>query len=60
MRDEQVTTVEQVLNDVEVAFSRNELEGLAYSIEVRDGKIQCLRAYAGWRAVATLTVEGAP
>ena len=26
-------------------------------IEVRDGKIQSLRAYAGWRAVMTLTGE---
>jgi hypothetical protein len=129
MKDEQVTTVEQVIGDLEAAFSRNDLEGLValfardatiesylvlrvfnrkegvcrgraeirelgralmkrgrpwggheppiirgntvaieyrgassdtekFSvdiIEVRDGKIQSLRAYAGWRAVTALT-----
>jgi ketosteroid isomerase-like protein len=133
MKDEQVTTVEQAISDLEAAFSRNDVEGLValfaqdatiesylvsrifnrkegvcrgraeiqelvralmkrgtpwggheppiirgntvvvehrgassdtekFSvdiIEVRDGKIQSLRAYAGWRAVIALT-DAAP
>jgi ketosteroid isomerase-like protein len=129
MKDEPVTTAEQVISDLEAALSRNDLEGLValfaqdatlesylvsrvfnrqagvcrgraeirelaralmkrgvpwggheppiirgntvaveyrsassdaekFSvdiIEVRDGKIQSLRAYAGWRAVVALT-----
>lgn len=131
MKDEQVTAVEQVIGDLEAAFSRNDLDGLValfahdatiesylvsrvfnrregvcrgraeirelalalmgrarpwggheppiirgntaaveyrdassdvekFSvdiIEVREGKVQSLRAYAGWRAVMTLTGE---
>src|SRR5262249_12582841 len=131
MKDEPITTVERVIDDVEAALSRNDLEGIvglfaqdatiesylvsrvfnrkegvcrgrdeirelaralmkrgvpwggheppiirgntvavefmtASSeaekssvdiIEVRDGKIQSLRAYAGWRAVLALTGE---
>jgi len=132
MKDEQLTTVEQVIRDLEAAFSRNDLESLValfaqdatvesylvsrvfnrkegvcrgraeirelvralmkrgvpwggheppiirgntvaveyrsassdaekFSvdiIEVRDGKIQSLRAYAGWRAVMAATQRG--
>ncbi|HKA87069.1 MAG TPA: nuclear transport factor 2 family protein [Haliangiales bacterium] len=131
MKDEPITTVERVIDDVEAALSRNDLEGIVglfaqdatiesylvsrvfnrkegvcrgrdeirelaralmkrgvpwggheppiirgntvavefmtasseaekFSvdiIEVRDGKIQSLRAYAGWRAVLALTGE---
>lgn len=131
MNDEQVTPAEQVISDVEAAFSRSDLEGILalfahdatiesylvsrvfnrkegicrgrdeirelvralmqrgtpwggheppiirgntiaveyrsassdaekFSvdiIEVRDGKIQSLRAYAGWRAITALTGE---
>jgi ketosteroid isomerase-like protein len=131
MKDEPVTSVEQVLSDMEAAFSRNDIEGLValfaqdatiesflvtrvfnrkegvcrgraeireliralmkrgrpwggheppiirgntvavefrgpssdtekFSvdiIEVREGKIQSLRAYAGWRALVALTGE---
>lgn len=131
MNDEQITTAEQVISDIEAAFSRSDLEGsvalfahdatiesylvsrvfnrkegicrgrdeirelvralmqrgtpwggheppiirgntiaIEYRsassdaekfsvdiIEVRDGKIQSLRAYAGWRAITALTGE---
>jgi ketosteroid isomerase-like protein len=132
MRDEPLTTVEQVISDLEAAFARNDLEGLLalfapdatlesylvsrvfdrkegvcrgraeirelvcalakrgvpwggheppiirgdtvviehrsassdaekFSvdvIEVRNGKIQSLRAYAGWRAIMAVTQRG--